>query len=235
MVVAVSDTSAEALRDICGVTQPIVVRSPLLPDPVASGWKRNGTSRDSNYRLQVTTVARLDVPKGLTYLLDAIVRVRKVYPGVIFKVYGDGGLRRELLAYADRLGLDGNAIFVGSFTDRDELSKIMAKTDIFVMSSILEGQPLAVIEAMAYGCPIVATAVGGVPEVIEDGVNGLLCAPRDPNCLSEKICALIEDPVLRETLGRAAREFYEQGPYESEAVSEHFVSIYQQAIKEVKG
>jgi glycosyltransferase involved in cell wall biosynthesis len=231
-VVAVSEKSAEALRMVCGVTQPIVVRNPLLPDPMASGWHRNGKPRQADEPIRVTTVARLVVAKGLTYLLEAIAQVRTTYPATQFRVYGDGVLREELLACADRLGLDGKDIFVGAFTRREELSQIMAQTDIFVMSSILEGQPLGMVEAMAYGCPIVVTSVGGIPELIEEGVNGLLCQPGDSACLAQKIRTLIEDPALRIRLGQAARQSYERGPFQPVAVCNHFNSIYQEALQQ---
>ena len=100
------------------------------------------------------------------------------------------------------------------------------------LASILEGQPLAVVEAMAYGCPIVTTSVGGIPELIEDGINGLLCEPRDPNSLALKINTLIEDPELRARLGLAARKSYEQGPYQPASLSEHFGSIYNDALQQ---
>jgi glycosyltransferase involved in cell wall biosynthesis len=177
-------------------------------------------------------VARLDIAKGLVYLLEAIVQVQQVHPATQFRVYGDGRLREDLLAYADRLGLDGKAIFAGAFTRREELSAIMAQTDIFVMSSILEGQPLGVVEAMAYGCPIVVTSVGGIPELIEEGENGLLCEPKDPECLARKICTLIEDPALRSRLGHAARRSYEMGPYQPASVCDHFVTIYQKVLQQ---
>jgi glycosyltransferase involved in cell wall biosynthesis len=231
-VVAVSEKSAEALRAVCGVTQPIVVRGPLLLDPMASGWQSNGRQRQGNEPVYVTTVARLAVTKGLTYLLEAAARVRAIYPSTQFRVYGDGELRQELLAYAAQLNMDGQAIFVGTFTDREELSRIMAQTDVFVLSSILEGQPLAVVEAMAYGCPIVATTVGGIPEMIQDGVNGLLCKPRDPVCLAQKICTLIEDADLRQRVSRAARKSYERGPFQPAAVSDHFISVYQEVLQQ---
>jgi glycosyltransferase involved in cell wall biosynthesis len=203
---------------------------PIVADPFASGWRRNGRLQHSDGPLRITTVARLYVTKGLKYLLEAIVQVRATHPATQFRVYGDGELCQELLAYADQLGLDGHAVFVGAFTDREELSRIMAQTDIFVMSSILEGQPLAVVEAMAHECPIVATTVGGIPELIQDGVNGLLCEPRDPECLVQKICTLIEDPDLRQRLGQAARKSYEQGPYQPAAVSDHFISVYEDVL-----
>lgn len=232
LVVAVSEKSAQALSAVCGVTQPIVVRSPLLPDPIVAGWRKDSLIQRSDKALFITTVARLDIAKGLNYLLEAIVKVKQAHPAAQFRVYGDGRLREDLLNYADQLGLDGDAIFVGAFTRREELTKIMANTDIFVMSSILEGQPLGVVEAMAYGCPIVVTSVGGIPELIEEGVNGLLCEPKDSECLARKICTLIEDPVLRNKLGHAARRSYEIGPYQPASVCDHFVSIYQNVLQQ---
>ena len=230
-VVAVSEKSAQALQEVCGVTRPIVVRSPLLPDPVAEGWIKNGKQPAANEPLQVTTVARLYVSKGLTYLLEAIAQIKTTHPGTQFRVHGEGELRQELMDYAGQLGLDGEAIFVGSFTSREELDRIMAETDIFVMPSILEGKPLGVVEAMAYGCPIVATSVGGVPELIENGVNGLLCEPKDPTCLAQNIHNLIVDSDLRARLGQAARRSYQQGPFQPDAVCEHFISIYEDALQ----
>lgn len=231
-VIAVSEKSAEALREVCGVTRPIIVRSPLLPDPLVSGWHRDDKNDEGDQSLQLTTVARLVEAKGLEYLLETIPKILQVHSNTVFRVYGDGSLRQKLIEHASRLGLDGNAIFAGPFNGREELSGIMAETDIFVMSSVLEGQPLGVVEAMAYGCPIVTTSVGGIPELIQDGVNGLLCSSRNPECLAEKIKTLIADPALREKLGKAARQSYEQGPFQPASVSEHFVSIYQDALRE---
>lgn len=230
IVVAVSEKSAEALKTVCGVTRPVVVRNPLLPDPMLTGWKKDKRQPDQPGRFTMTTVARLFVTKGLRYLVSAIPLVKEKYPNVEFKVYGDGPLRHELLDYAGQLDLDGEAIFVGPFTSREELSRIMANTDIFVMSSILEGQPLGVVEAMAYGCPIVTTSVGGIPELIKNNVNGLLCEPADPECLARQICKLLDDPELRDRLGSAARRSYEQGPYQPAAVCEHFISIYKDVL-----
>jgi glycosyltransferase involved in cell wall biosynthesis len=231
MVVAVSEKSAEAMRSVCGVTQPIATVYYMVADPFDSGWIEDAGRGNAEEPIRIATVARLYVTKGLPYLLDAIAKVRTVYPTAEFRVYGDGELRSDLLAYADKLGLDGNRIFVGAFTSREELSSIMAQTDIFVMSSVLEGLPVALLEAMAFGRPIVATPVGGIPEAIVDGINGLLCEPRDPECLAQKICALIEDPALRLRLGQAARKSYEQGPYKPAAVCAQYISIYQKVWK----
>jgi glycosyltransferase involved in cell wall biosynthesis len=231
MVVAVSEQSAKAMRDVCGVTQPIATVYYMVPDPLEAGWVPPETPQvDSDRPIRVTTLARLYVTKGLNYLLDCIVDVLKVHPSTQFRVYGDGELRDELLAYAEKLGLDGNKIFVGAFTSREELARVMTETDIFAMSSILEGLPVALLEAMSFGRTIIATPAGGTAEAIKDGINGLLCPLREPACLARKICALIEDPALRRRLGQAARKSYEEGPYKPAAVCSRYVSIYETVL-----
>jgi len=228
-VIAVSEESKRALESVCGVTRPIVTRSPLLPDPMASGWHRPRRHPGSE-SIRLTTVARLTETKGLEYLVDAIPLVRTAHPAAEFKVYGSGPLLDGLLARCARLGLDGRHIFVGAFTSRDELARIMADTDIFAMSSILEGQPLGLVEAMAYQCPIVTTAVGGIPELIQDGVNGLLCAPRDTQSFARALNVLIEDEPLRTRLGLAARRTYEQSPFQPASVCAHLLSVYESVL-----
>jgi glycosyltransferase involved in cell wall biosynthesis len=232
-VIAVSEKSADGLREVCKVTRPIVVRNPLLSDPYPSGWQK-AYNHENDRPFTVTTVARLYVTKGLTYLLDTAALVKKSHPNIQFKVYGEGELRDELLAKADGLGLDGKSIFAGAFTSREELTRIMENTDIFLLSSILEGQPLVIVEAMAYGCPIVSTNVGGIPELITDGVNGLLCPPQEPQCLAEKIMMLVDDAAQRERLGRAARRFYENSPFEAKAAAKFFVEVYGKVLEERK-
>jgi glycosyltransferase involved in cell wall biosynthesis len=232
-VIAVSEKSAEGLRDVCKVTRPIVVHGPLLSDPFEGKWQRE-YAQPTSRPFAITTLARLYVTKGLTHLLDTAVLVKQSHPEVQFNVYGEGELRDELLAKAERLGLDGKSIFRGAFSSRAELTNIMSNTDIFLLSSVLEGQPLVVVEAMAYGCPIVSTNVGGIPELIQDGVNGLLCPPEKPECLAEKIGRLIDDPELRKKLGHAARAYYVQSPFEARSASGHFLEVYREALEERK-
>jgi glycosyltransferase involved in cell wall biosynthesis len=231
LIVAVSEKSAQALKDVCGVTQPIEVIYYMVEDPKTLGWSANITPRQKDDLIRVSTFARLYVTKGLPYLLDAIVQVKSVHPNTQFKVYGDGPLHDELMDCSKQLGLDGNEIFVGAFTGREELNKIMSETDIYVMSSILEGLPIAMIEAMSYGSPMVVTAVGGIPEAIQDSVNGMVCEPGDARCLAQKICRLIEDPELRIKLGQAARKSYEQGPFHPLSVSSQYISAYQKLLR----
>lgn len=231
-VIAVSEKSAEGLRDVAGVTRPVTVAYYMVPDPVDEGWVEKARSAEDGDVIRITTPARLYVTKGLTYLLETVVKVHEVHPNAQFKVYGDGPLRDELLGYARQLGLDGEKIFVGAYTSREELSRIMAQTDIFFLSSILEGLPISLLEAMSYGRAVVVTPVGGIPEAIQDTVNGLLCEPRDPDCLASKICTLIEQPELRRKLGEAARKSYAEGPFTPTAVCSQYITIYQEVLAE---
>jgi glycosyltransferase involved in cell wall biosynthesis len=230
-IIAVSEKSAQALCEVCGVPHPLVVRGPLLPDPFQSGWQKAAERRQDDVCRTITTIARFIPMKGLKYLLEAAALVKSKYPDVQFEVYGEGELHQELITMASQLGLRSEEIFLGQFSTREELYHIMAKTDVFVLPSLLEGQPVVIVEAMAYGCPIVATAVGGVPELIQDGINGLLCQPANARDLAQKIQMLVEDPALRTRLGVAARASYEQGPFQIKSATERFISIYTEALK----
>ncbi|HUU33649.1 MAG TPA: glycosyltransferase family 4 protein, partial [Vicinamibacterales bacterium] len=230
-VVAVSQRSALALKSVCGITRPIVVRPPLLPDPLAPTWTPR-PRRAAGQPLTLTCVARLYVTKGLPFLLEAIAQVTSTHPNVRLTIYGDGPLRDELHAHARQLGLDADALLPGAFTSRADLARILSDTDIFVMSSVLEGQPLGLVEAMAYGCPIVATSVGGIPELVEHGVNGFLCSSGDPGCLARTIRTLIDAPVVRERVGLEARRSYERGGFQPVAVCQHLAGVYAQVLHE---
>lgn len=229
VIVAASDTSAQALRAICDIRRPLLTFLPSVADPLAENHNIDLRVVPPGAPLNVNTVARLSMTKGLNYLLEAISHVRQSFPATRFRIYGDGPLRAELMDYAAQLGLPAEEIFVGSFT-RAELPRIMAETDVFIMSSVLEGLPLALVEAMAYGRPIVVTTVGGNAEVVADGVSGLLCPPRDSACLSRKLTCLLADGHLRARLARAARQAYEQGSFTPEAVAQHHMAIYTQAL-----
>ncbi len=230
-IVAVSDKSAEGLRHVCRVSKHINVVKRPMADPCGEEGAGEEPVRRKRQPSLVATVVRLVEAKGLTYFLEAVASLRPEYPTVSFKVYGEGPLRDELLEYAKRLGLDGKEIFAGAFSTRSELDRILRLTDIFVLPSVLEGQPLALVEAMAYGCPIVATAVGGVPELIRHGVNGLLCPPGEGPPLAEAIARLLRDADLRAALGGAARASFKAGPFSPMAAAATVQAIYAEAVK----
>jgi len=159
------------------------------------------------HALLVGIIGRLHPQKGHRVLLEAATHVVARDWQVYFILIGDGPLRHSLEAIAREQGLAGRVHFLGT---RHDIPQLLAAMDLFVLSSFWEGMPNAVLEAMATGLPVVATAVGGTPEVVVDGVTGLLVPPRDPVALAQAIERLLADPELRHRMGQAGRERVEQ-------------------------
>jgi glycosyltransferase involved in cell wall biosynthesis len=151
----------------------------------------------------VGSVGRLHPQKDFATLLAAIAQVRKRIPTVRLLLVGDGELRDELESQSRSLGLSEIVTFAGSRTDVPE---ILAAVDVFTLSSLWEGMSNAALEAMAAGLPVVATAVGGTPEVVVDEVTGLLVPPHDPTSLAGALTTLLREPALRRRMGQAGRE-----------------------------
>jgi glycosyltransferase involved in cell wall biosynthesis len=150
------------------------------------------------------TVARLSTQKGLYDLIDAAAAVVSRLPEANFVLVGDGELRDGLIRRVGELRLGERFRFAGA-RPAAEVARWLAATDVFVLSSHQEGLPLALLEAMASGCPVVATDVGGVGEVVSDGVVGRLVPAADPGRLAEAIEEVLADPEGRARMGAAAR------------------------------
>lgn len=150
----------------------------------------------------ITMVGSLSLVKNQTMFLKALVSLVKSYPEVRAVLVGDGPQKNHLLSLCQELGLSPFVHFLGL---RRDIPDILSETDIFVCTSRWEGLPLAILEAMAAGRPIVATNVPGVQEVL-DQESGILVALDKPETLVESLVRLIEDPSLRLDLGRKARE-----------------------------
>jgi glycosyltransferase involved in cell wall biosynthesis len=142
---------------------------------------------------------RLGPQKALGVALDALVRV----DGVTLLVAGDGPERVALERRSAELGLGERARFLGA-VPRERVLRLFRAADASVLPSAWENFPHTVVEALAVGCPVIATAVGGVPEVVRDGENGLLVAPRDPGALAAAVSRFFGDWELRERLAAAA-------------------------------
>jgi glycosyltransferase involved in cell wall biosynthesis len=150
----------------------------------------------------VGAVGSLYPVKGHKYLIDAMPSILSRFPQTVFVMVGQGGLRAELEAQAERLGITAHLRFLGH---REDVHDLLSIYDIFVLPSLSEGMPLALLEAMAVGLPAVATRVGGVPEVLEDRKTGFLVPPGDSAALADTIMTLLADPPLAKGLGHAAR------------------------------
>ncbi len=147
-------------------------------------------------------VAALRPEKDHATLLHAARRVLDELPGARFLIVGDGPQRPELTRLAGELGIADQVIFTGT---RDDVGELLAQLDVVALTSYSECFPMAVLEAMAAGRPTVCTAVGGVPELVVEGVTGHLVPPRDPAALARHLVALLRDRDGAREMGRAAR------------------------------
>ena len=146
--------------------------------------------------------AALAPHKSQTDLLKAAALARREAPTLRIWIAGDGPLRPELEAEHEALGLGTVVRFLGF---REDVNDLLRAADLFVVSSYLEGMGTATLDAMASGLPVVATRVGGIPEIVDDGVSGILVPARDPKALAEAMLRLAKDPGLRARLGEAGR------------------------------
>jgi glycosyltransferase involved in cell wall biosynthesis len=168
---------------------------------------REKLSQITNYKLQITnfaigTIGNLYKTKGLEYLIEAINILKSQFP-ISLIIIGEGAERKNLEELIKKYGLEKNVFLAGSIKNAAE---ILPAIDIYVNSSVKEGFPYSILEAMSAGLPIVATKVGGIPEMITDGKNGLLVEPKNPKGLAEKIKTLIENKELRNTLSQQAQK-----------------------------
>jgi glycosyltransferase involved in cell wall biosynthesis len=152
-------------------------------------------------------VGRLFPIKNHALFLDAAALVSKQDPRAWFVVVGDGVLRPGLENQAVRLGIKDRVIFTGW---RRDLPRICADLDLLVVSSDNEGTPVSAIEAMAAGCPVVATKVGGLPDLVEDRRTGLLVAPRNAEALSAAVLELLLNPAMARELAKDAQRSVRQ-------------------------
>ncbi len=152
----------------------------------------------------VVSVANLRPEKGYDVLLDsaAILVARDLPVRVVAVGRGEGELERTMKARHAALRLGDRFTFAGQ---RDDVLRILAGADVFVLASRQEGLPVVLMEATSVGLPIVATAVGGVPQVLTDGVDGLVVPPGDPEALADALTRVVSDPELRARFGAGAK------------------------------
>ena len=155
----------------------------------------------------IGTVAILRFKKGYQILLDAIPIVLKEIPGARFVFVGDGPQRRNITNKIEDLGLSGNVLMLGM---RWDIPNILKSIDLFVLPTLQEAHGGVFVEAMAMGKPVIGTDVGGVGEVIKDGVNGYLVEPNDPSSLAGAVVTMLRDKEKAESMGREGRKMAEE-------------------------
>ena len=177
-------------------------------------------------------LGRLVPSKGVATLLHALAQARAARPGLAWRlvVAGKGVLRAELERLAAKLDLAGAVQFTGPV---DNVPSYLGQADIFVLPSLAEGLSNALLEAMAYGLPCIATRVGGTPELIQDGQTGLLVAPEDTAGLAAALVRLADDPALRETLGQQARQ-HVAAEFSLERIAQRYQALYAELGREAR-
>jgi len=177
-----------------------------------SGFRNVTSNRESLFpgsagRKLVVLVGNMNSDvKGHPILIAAASEIVKSHPEVQFLLAGDGPRRRDYEAMVEKSGLKENFLFLGR---RNDVPQILASCDVAVLPSLAEGLPNAVLEYLATGLPVVATALGGNLEVVEDGVTGLLIPPSDPHALATALLRLLDDSEFAAQIAKAGRESVE--------------------------
>jgi glycosyltransferase involved in cell wall biosynthesis len=198
-------------------------------DRLAAAASRNKIRRELGLAPNVpivTTVARLHVQKGHKYLFESIPFVLKKAPTAHFVLVGDGALRTHLEADVAARGLNESVRFLGV---RSDVPALLRASDCFVLPSLWEGMPNCVLEAMAAKIPVIATAVDGTVEVVEDGISGLLVPPKDSQVLGRCIVETLTDSSLAQSLGKGGRRRVETA-FSQERMIDGFSALYDEIL-----
>ena len=196
MVICVSENERRAglAAGVCSAKRSIVIRNAV---EVGAAPSRAGGDETP---VQVVSVGRLAPPKDFSTLVTAVARLPEGRAHL--RIVGDGPLRDELEAQTRALGIAAAVEFVGEVPDA---RLCLGDADVFVLASLSEGMPVSVLEAMASGLPVVASAVDGLDEVVVEGWTGFLTPPGDAAALAAGIDRLVDDPALRKAFGEAGR------------------------------
>lgn len=180
----------------------------------------------------IGTVARMAPQKGLSYLLEAVALIKKrdfrTAGEIACVIAGDGPLRAELTQQAQELGIEDIVRFPGFVHD---VPGLLACLDIFVIPSIAEGLSITTIEAMAAGLPVAASRVGGLPELVAEGVTGCLVEPRNPSALAQTILQMIDGPEETRRMGEQGRTVACRR-FSTDAMIRNTCKVYDQVLTE---
>jgi L-malate glycosyltransferase len=230
--IAVSADVAESIRAHLPVTVPVEVVlngvdvERFRRDPSSAGRVRARLGIPADAPV-VGTVAVFRTQKRLEDWIEAARALRARIPNVHFLLIGDGPLRGEVEAAIERSGIR-EAIHLPGL--QEDVRPFLSAMDVYLMSSIFEGLPIALLEAMSAGCAPVCTAVGGIPEVIRSGENGLLVPPMDPAALASAAGDLLAEPGRTEVVGALARRTVQDG-FSMERMVRQLEVVYLDVLK----
>lgn len=224
--VAVSRHVASRLRERFGMADTriaVIPNAVAIPEPVPrSARLRAELAGGDAERPIVLAVARLDAQKGIEYLVRAAVEI----PGAVVVIAGDGPDRGKLETLARSIGVERRVHFLGH---RRDVPELLAACDLFVLPSLYEGLPLSVLEAMAAGVPVIATAIGGTDEVVRDGETGTLVGAGDAGALALAIRAALADPARVLQLAANAQEYVVKN-HSADAMAAQMGELYDELL-----
>jgi glycosyltransferase involved in cell wall biosynthesis len=219
---------ADYFTGTIGVPRERVTIVPNGVDIGAFDCDRESARRDlglDSRELVLGTVGRLEPEKDQTTLLDVFGQVRARHPRARLLVVGDGSLAESLRAYARQIGVADHTLFLGY---RRDIAKLLAAMDVFVLTSIREGLPISLIEAMAARRPVIASDIGSVNDLVRNGENGLVVQAGNAAGFAGAVERLIGSPELCERLGQAGRRTVEAS-YSLAAVIRTYEELYRSA------
>lgn len=234
-VVAVSDRIARKLR-FAGVRRDSIrvidngIDTKRFTGIALAPELRESLGIPSDARV-VGTIGSLTREKGHIHLIRAVSRVLERFPSAYFLIIGDGPERDALADEAGKLGIRHRVIFAGSRTDIPDLLRAI---DVFAFPSLLEGLPMALLEAQAAGVPTVATAVGAIPRVIVDGVTGLLVPPGNPATIADSISRLLENPDAARAMAAAGVERV-RDTFSADVMARKYLDLYREILRTQEG
>jgi len=196
--VSISEEVADSVRLVYGakLQSPVIFNGVDTKRFACSNCKKE---KQEGGEIILLHVGRFSPSKNHKLLIEAFSYALNQNPNLRLWLVGDGELRPSIEEMVQKLGLGDRIRFLGI---RSDVHKLLEQADVFVLSSDWEGMPLSILEAMAAGKPVVATSVGGVPELVENGLTGLLVPPDDANALAEALLLLAKEPELRQVMGQ---------------------------------
>jgi len=234
--IAVSDEVKEAMVAVIGPIEDSItvicngVDVKRYGQPVDKARVKGQVGLDDTARL-IAVVATLKEPKGHQYMVEAMATIVSQHPDVHTLFIGDGELREELQAQIARLNLRKHIHILGN---RNDVPDLLAASELFVLPSLWEGLSMALLEAMAAGKPIVATAVSGTTQVMIPGETGLIVPPGDSQALADAIIYLLSNPAHAQAMGQAAKQYVEVH-YSAQKQADEHLALYRRLLIEPMG
>ncbi|MHC1770860.1 MAG: glycosyltransferase [Flexilinea sp.] len=197
----------------------------MICNPVQTSIYRK-TKRDNDSReiIRFINIGRLTKQKNQKILLTAMAEIHIQHPDICLTIVGDGPEKAELMKTTERFHMESYVIFTG---DVEDVEKYLSESDIFILPSIYEGLPLSILEAMASGLPVIASNVGGIPDIVKE--NGILVSVNDVNGLIKAAQKLIDSPIIRQEMSFCSLALVKQ--FDISIIAEQYSKLYEKYAK----